>query len=236
MNSRLRLIFTAAAGLGGVLIASSLIEEPSRLQLDLSGTHELSAVRAEQRDGDAGAERVAEQQQIREPLPDETVEQAGSLADSVERRESVQEEPTALSAPLERTPIEDAEAREFDLDDLEQEFANESRDPNWSSGMEAQILTELSQMSGLAANLIEVDCRATRCRLRITFPATPLPRQPQLVASTDEGPEFEVAERIGLETEVVLAMREGPGLYVFLTYLRRPEASTVQARRRAGAA
>ena len=103
---------------------------------------------------------------------------------------------------------------------------SESRDPEWSSGMEARILAEIAQMSGLAANLVDVDCRASRCRLLLILS----PRQTQKTAgSSGNDPGSLVAQQLGLETDRVFLMVDGPGQLVFLTHLRGADGSTTQS-------
>ena len=57
------------------------------------------------------------------------------------------------------------------LDYVEGNFARESRDPQWSSAMEAHILDEIARKAlGLEITHLEVDCHATLCRLQMVFP------------------------------------------------------------------
>lgn len=53
----------------------------------------------------------------------------------------------------------------------EQRLGAEGKDPVWSSGMEARIVDEISRKAlGLEITDLQVDCRATLCRVDMTFP------------------------------------------------------------------
>jgi hypothetical protein len=64
--------------------------------------------------------------------------------------------PESLGTPL---PPDFAEATK--------RFESEARDPDWSDDAEAHILGEVAGITDLAAVSVDVECRASMCRLRI---------------------------------------------------------------------
>ncbi len=64
------------------------------------------------------------------------------------------------------------------LEAAEAALAIENRDPIWSPAMEARILGEISQKAlGLEINNVQVECRATLCRVVVVFPHTLLQKR-----------------------------------------------------------
>jgi len=212
--------------MSGFLAAIWLLRGPAPSRLKLDGAQESLIEESLRRDETTGAGQLRDQPEDPDPSTDEPVEQLNAIATDGQRSEPIPEERVARPAGLEQNVISDNGSGEFRLEDYERRFARESRDPEWSSAMESRILSEISLMSGLAANLIQVDCRATRCRLELTLPAASSIRPTELIALSDDGPKFGLAEQAGLDTDLVLVTGSVPGQVVFLAYLRRPENTT----------
>ena len=93
----------------------------------------------------------------------------------------------------------------------------ERDDPNWSAATETRIFTEISQATGLSAGDVQVDCRATMCRVLLTKPVSaPNPRYPGF---------NDLVDSFGLETVCLLALPDETGTPVNFAYVRRPEAA-----------
>jgi hypothetical protein len=108
---------------------------------------------------------------------------------------------------------------------MAQQFASESRDRNLSAGMEGQIMAYYSDF-GIAANLVEVECRTTLCRVVLTLPEL-LPRQTPLIVDNDDGrPAFAVGEELGMDTIFIFRGQDPNGAYIFRSYLRFEDSTT----------
>jgi len=227
MSFRRHLTLLTLAGLGSVVIAISLLDEPTLLQQDVASTGTPSAEGSNQRASTDRNQSMPEQSETREVSVDIPLEQNDGVADTGREASPAQEAAIAEPIPLEQNALASDDSREVRRQAYERDFANESRDPEWSAGMEGRILAEISQLSGLAAYLIEVDCRTTRCRLQLILPANPT-RSLEFANSSANPLQTNLAEAVNLETELVLVMGES-GTSVFLTYLRRPETSNPQS-------
>jgi hypothetical protein len=103
------------------------------------------------------------------------------------------------------------------FEELESRFAAEGTDAGWSDGMEAQILDQVSQITGLRLVSVEAECRETVCRLKLFYPAGT-----NSLASLDQ---FRpIASRIGLGQVVEVATIGDDGVPVSLLYFVRQGA------------
>ena len=138
------------------------------------------------------------------------------------------EVPPAVDASVEtiENTLTDDDSIERLLQEYRRVFAKDRLDPEWSDSMEARILAEISQMQtvGLAATFIEVECRATLCRVAITFPSptSQAPERRVLGPDIGWGTELALAKQVGLEDKHDFWTVSLPGQVEFLTYLRRP--------------
>ncbi|HUF72748.1 MAG TPA: hypothetical protein VMR74_07620 [Gammaproteobacteria bacterium] len=174
-------------------------------------------------DLEAGAEVSAEADTER-PAADEAFDPRESLrADSPA--------PRTLPPPLPLPAPDELRAPGTGLrDQLDQLIDSEARDARWAAETESRILSEISQLPGLSASLIEVNCRTIHCMVRITLPAQPPPAQPELTVMTADGhPVFVGAAALELETVALLSLRGPSGLPQFVTYLRRGAEATTQS-------
>lgn len=121
-------------------------------------------------------------------------------------------------------PQQDVQAQ---LDSL---MAAEDEDPDWSAATESQIFSEISQVPGLAANLIEVECRTTHCLIRVTLPSqTPATETGLMTTGADGHPVFPIAEALDLEPIALLSLRNPNGHSLFVAYLNRNANSATQS-------
>jgi hypothetical protein len=98
-------------------------------------------------------------------------------ADPIDRDEPAESRPTAVStAPLSAIPQNAEDLRvgypllAKIIEANERDLAAEGKDPLWSTDMERQIVSEISQKAlGLEITDLQVDCRTTRCRVNMTF-------------------------------------------------------------------
>lgn len=138
------------------------------------------------------------------------------------------------STPLPSAAPAETAAREPGIDirrQLDEMVAAEPEDPAWALAMESQIFSEISLLPGLAATLIDVDCRTTHCVVRVSLPPEPLPGQPELTAMSADGhPVFVGAAALDLETVALLNLIDPDGLPVFVAYLRREADAATQSR------
>jgi hypothetical protein len=117
------------------------------------------------------------------------------------------------------------------IPEVRKNFAAERKDPLWSAETESRILDQLSQVPGLAAIDIEVDCRATQCRIEIALP-NEVPSLEQLVVATpDHGLILSVADRLGMETGLLLHNEYGN---TFEAYIGRTKDSSPQSKAKSG--
>ena len=81
----------------------------------------------------------------------------------------------------------------------ERAFAAEPIDESWARGQQTEILSEISQLQGLALLDLRVECRSTMCRVQMSQPRG------------DGAPAFrDVAKAIGMEPQWVMSLA-GPG-------------------------
>ena len=99
-------------------------------------------------------------------------------------------------------------------------FASESRDPSWSDFTEAQILGEISRLSGLSLITINVECKTTLCRVQSAFPTTNARARLRLMG---------VAATLGLEARPVVAVSDASGNVVFLAYFARAKTPATES-------
>jgi hypothetical protein len=93
------------------------------------------------------------------------------------------------------------------------DFASQLDDAAWSETTESHIFGQISQATGLGASDIQVDCRTTMCRVRLSNPvSTQNPRYRSL---------NELVDTFGLETLSLWGGPDGNGNPVNLVYLRR---------------
>jgi hypothetical protein len=93
------------------------------------------------------------------------------------------------------------------------DFASQLDDAAWSETTESHIFGQISQATGLGASDIQVDCRTTMCRVRLSNPvSTQNPRYRSL---------NELVDTFGLETLSLWAGPDSNGNPVNLVYLRR---------------
>jgi beta-lactamase regulating signal transducer with metallopeptidase domain len=98
------------------------------------------------------------------------------------------------------------------------QHAAEAKDPSWAAPMEARILSQLSQSTGLAVSSVDVDCRQTICRIRLIQPG-PQSSPAQL------GP---LLDTLGFEHRIAFSPAEVDGSPATMAYLRRSDASPRQ--------
>lgn len=97
----------------------------------------------------------------------------------------------------------------------EREFAGEPIDAAWAPGAEANLLAKFAQMPGLALIDLQVECRSTMCRLRLT--------QPSGAPAVQGGPRpFNLLlDSIGLEPRWMMVIGERGGAMKSVAYLWR---------------
>jgi hypothetical protein len=225
MRFRRRLGFIAVVAFIGTLIAIHQAEDPAQPESAFDTTPQPQVVGPAQDNRNSVAVGIAENAIDGEILRGEDLGAVDSLANA-ESDDQATQEPFARVEPNDVSPDQGVESRNRFAENLEQEFANESRDPVWSSQMEYRILEQISQLPGIEANLIEVDCRLTQCRIQLTLPATIPPEQ--LVTASDNGLRVSVADELGLAIRRVFMSASSPGVSVFVAYLRRPGSSRAQ--------
>lgn len=229
MNSRGIIAFALVLSASGAIVATRLHQDaaPTEADADASPAVDLDAGPGD--DAVSVPETDPRPERASPPAPDPeqvVTNDADGLRDSL--RAGIREaQPSAQPAP---SGIFDIEPRRDVRTQLDQLIAAEADDPDWSTGMESRILSEISQLSGLAASLIEVECRTIHCMIRLTLPPQTTPAQSSLVTRGDNGRfEFDVAEALSLETVAVLALRDD-GASVFVAYLKRTAASETRSR------
>jgi hypothetical protein len=105
-------------------------------------------------------------------------------------------------------------------DPLTSLFATESKDPSWSDLTEAQILDEVSRLSGLSLVSIDVECRATLCRVESVLPVKDAMAWQRIVG---------VASTLGLDAPLPLvAVHDASRTVVLLAYFDRSKTPITQ--------
>ena len=97
------------------------------------------------------------------------------------------------------------------LAEHERQFAGETVDRDWAPRVEAQILSGFAQQTGLKLTSLQVECRATLCRVQMTQP-------------TRDGPpstSFAFVEEMGLHAVQVLMIGLGNGEQSSVAYVSR---------------
>jgi hypothetical protein len=105
-------------------------------------------------------------------------------------------------------------------DPLASSFAAEGADPSWSDLAQAQILGEISRLSGLSLITIDVECRTTLCRVQSVFPTTDARARQRILG---------VAATLGLEPRPVVAVSNKSGNVAFLAYFGRSKTPMTQS-------
>jgi hypothetical protein len=101
------------------------------------------------------------------------------------------------------------------------QFAVENDDPNWSLAMEMRILSEIAQATGLSAGNINVDCRATMCRVLLTKPGS--------APNARYGSFNELVDSFGLKTIWMLVVPDENGTPINFAYIQRAEGSITRS-------
>jgi hypothetical protein len=104
-------------------------------------------------------------------------------------------------------------------DPLTSSFVAESQDPSWSDFTEAQILGEISRLSGLALVTIDVECRTSLCRVQSAFPTTDARARQRILG----------VAALSLEPRPVVAVANKSGNVMFLAYFGRPKTPTTRS-------
>jgi hypothetical protein len=153
-----------------------------------------------------------------------------SLVQTSERREVVApEQPAQESLPPPASPSSSSSPVELQNPSLLPRvpndphtslFATERKDPSWSDFTEAQILGEISRLSGLSLVTITVECRTTLCRVQSAFPTADARARQRILS---------VAATLGLEPRPVVAVSNASRNVVFLAYFGRPKTPTTES-------
>ena len=221
MSSKARWLL-AVAVVAGVVVAAGYY---GRRENESLGTIERSGPTGEiRRDGapiTEPAAPAATEELSTDHDEDRAEAQVGATAR--ERQQTVEEQIRSFTIPLERgmAGMEDVKNLRLppipEFADTLRQFAAESDDPSWSAAMETRIFSEISQATGLSAGDIQVDCRATMCRVLLTKPAS---------APNSRYRGFnDLVDSFGLETVWLFALPDENGTPVNFAYVRRPEAS-----------
>lgn len=118
------------------------------------------------------------------------------------------------------TSAEPLSTAAYGFDPLAQHFATEPRDQTWSSDVEGQIMARISD-SGIAANLVEVECRSTQCRVALWLPEPLTDESPFMVETENGGNALALGRDLGMPTMFIFRGQDDDGSYVFRTYLLR---------------
>ena len=103
-------------------------------------------------------------------------------------------------------------------------FVAEAIDPVWSAGMEATILSAVSEVPELSLLTLDVECRTTTCRVQLTQQAA-VPARSELSGVPDAVYE-QLFMRLGYDVRIsYLVAGDGLGTVVSLIYLPRQEAA-----------
>lgn len=103
------------------------------------------------------------------------------------------------------------------FEDVVSRFSAEGTDPNWSDGMEARILDQVSQLSGLKLVSIDAECRETICRVKLFYP-------PSTNAFSSLDQLRPIANQIGFDHVVEAATVGDDGVPISLLYFQRNDA------------
>ena len=101
--------------------------------------------------------------------------------------------------------------------ELEQRFSIEVADEDWSNGMEARILTEVSQITDLKLVSLDAECRQTVCRLKFFHPSGT-----NALSALDKLKP--IAKEIGFGHVVEVATLGADGVPISLLYFEREGA------------
>jgi hypothetical protein len=182
----------------------------------------------------------AESKQVREDVVDAPIsESAANVRPSAGRNEQAEQQttpswPTSASRPLEVWNARGVPAPL--LAQVDSAFSGEAIDSRWSVGMEADILREVTQMTGIKLIGIQVECRASMCRVQLTesvalrAPASEPPVSGVLTSAeaAQIAPSLpllqELAATLGYERPVIAIVADGPGTMSSVAYLRQAVA------------
>lgn len=98
--------------------------------------------------------------------------------------------------------------------DLERRFQTEGTDPTWSTSMASRLLSQVSGIRGLQLVNLDAECRATVCRLKLTYP----PGTNALEALAQLGP---LQTELGFSHAVEAATLDAGASPISLVYLQR---------------
>jgi hypothetical protein len=219
MSSKARWL-VAVAVVAGVVVAASYY---GRQENERLATIERSGPTGEVRRDGAPITEPVEPPATEALLTDQDQAEAQVEVTAREQQQAVEEQIRSFTIPIERGIAGMEEVKKLRLPPIPEfgetlrQFAAESDDPNWSAAMETRIFSEISQATGLSAGDVQVDCRATMCRVLLTKPASaPNPRYRGF---------NELVDSFGLTTVWILAVPDENGTPVNFAYIRRPEAS-----------
>jgi hypothetical protein len=105
----------------------------------------------------------------------------------------------------------------YDLEDMELRFSAEGTDPTWSNWMEARILGQVSQVTGLGLVALDAECRETICRIKLFHP----PGADALSSLDKLKP---IGKQIGFGHGVEVATIGEDGVPISLLYFLREDA------------
>ncbi len=100
------------------------------------------------------------------------------------------------------------------LEDVESRFSTEGVDADWSDSMEARILDQISQVTGLGLVALDAECRETICRVKLFYPTGT-----DALSSLDNLKP--IARRIGFGDAVEVATIGEAGVPISLLYFLR---------------
>jgi hypothetical protein len=212
-----------------VLLAVVLvIAHPWRGRPERSTTQTHAAMRRGGDDASAGARAAADATQTPPPPKDAAESPIPAAADAAEASRAAVPAAQDFAAlaegvdPLlrERNLIVrsgDPQQNGPGFEDLESRFGRESADASWSSGMEARILGQISQLPGLGLVALDAECRATICRVKLVYP----PGTNALSSSAKLRP---IATQIGFAHVVEVATLGDDGAPISLLYFERDGA------------
>jgi hypothetical protein len=219
-----------ALGVVALVVVSSLsiaivfLWTGERVSIDAEQS-DLSAVTEEARSDEGVASAGATDALSGAIVADQARDVAASVSGE-EQQQVAQEALSELAPSLTQTLQDDLDLLppipEFER--TVRDFASQLDDAPWSESTESYIFGQMSQATGLGASDIQVDCRSTLCRVRISNPVSTLnPRYRSL---------NELVDTFGLETLSLWAGPDGNGNPVNLIYLRRRGPTTPQSEAR----
>jgi hypothetical protein len=134
-------------------------------------------------------------------------------------RKLLPERPTQPLASLGRALQSDLElvGPDSDFEEAVHGFAAEIKDTGWSRATEANILNLVSQATGLMVGDIQLECRSTTCRLRLT--------NAEFEPSSEYSNFGDLVDSVGLELTWLWMGPDQLGNRADLAYLRRKDVA-----------